>query len=69
MQKEISTKINIKDVLPIIKKNLQPLSQLVDEVRNYAEDAIESTKKILMSQSEINQELCIVCRIVWWHSF
>jgi hypothetical protein len=55
MQKEISNKINIKDIMPIIKKNTQPLSQLIEQVKSYTEEAIESTKKILINQSEINQ--------------
>lgn len=55
MQKDISNKINIKDILPIIKKSTHPLSQMIDQIKAYTEDAIESTKKILVNQSQINQ--------------
>lgn len=69
IQKEISHKINIKDILVILKKNIQPLSELIEQVKNYTEEGIESTKKILISQSEINQELCLVAKLGWWESF
>jgi hypothetical protein len=69
MQKELSNKINIKDLLPILKRNTQPLSELIDQVKSYTEEAIESTKKILINQSEINQELCLVSKVGWWQSF
>jgi hypothetical protein len=55
--------------MSIIKKNSQPLSQLIEQIKSYTEEAIESTKKILINQSEINQELCLVSRLGWWHSF
>jgi hypothetical protein len=40
MQKDISNKMNIKDILPIIKKSIHPLSQLIEQIKNYTEEAI-----------------------------
>lgn len=37
LQKDISHKINIKDILPIIRKNTNPLSQMIDQIKNYTE--------------------------------
>jgi argininosuccinate lyase len=69
LQRDIANKMNIKDILPIIKKSLQPLSQLVEQVKTYTEEATESTKKILINQTEINQELCLLAKLGWWQSF
>lgn len=69
LQKELLTKINIKDVLPIIKQNYEPLHSSVEEIREYVEQSMESTKKILSSQTEINREISMGVRVAWWHSY
>ena len=38
LQKELSLKLNIKDVLPLVKKNLAPLSEQIKEMKTYLEE-------------------------------
>lgn len=63
------SKINIKDILPIIKQNTQSFSDSTQELRDYIEESVESMRKILSNQTEINQELSLNNRSGWWHSY
>jgi len=69
LQKELLTKINMKDVLPLIKQNSQPFSESLEELREYVEQSMDSTRRILNSQTEINKEISMGVLIAWWHSF
>lgn len=69
LQKDLASKLSIKDLMPMIKKNTEQLGHRISEMKNYTEEAIESTKKILVHQSEINQELCSISKVGWWQSF
>ena len=69
LQQELLGKINIKDVLPLIKQNYQPLAESLEEVRQYVEQSMDSTKKILSSQTEINKEISQGVKLTWWHSY
>lgn len=61
--------MNIKDVMPIMKQNYQPLADSLEEVREYVEQSMESTKRILSSQTEINKEISLGVKVAWWHCF
>jgi len=69
IQQELLGKMNIKDVFPLIKQNYQPLADSLEEVRDYVEQSMESTKKILSSQTEINKEISQGVKLTWWHSY
>jgi hypothetical protein len=69
LQKELLSKMNMKDVLPLIRQNCQPVSEALEEVREYVEQSMESTKKILGSQTEINREISMGVKLAWWHSY
>ena len=46
---------SIRDVLPLIKQNVLPISDCLEEVKEYVEQSIDNTKKILSSQTEIHK--------------
>jgi|688.fasta_scaffold1245160_1 hypothetical protein len=45
------TKINIKDILPIVRQNTQSFTDSNQELRDYIEESVESMRKILSSQT------------------
>ena len=69
MQKEVAEKLNIRDVVPVVHKTIESWSDQVQEMRKCMEEGMESTKKILLHQSEINHELSMGLRVGWWQSW
>jgi hypothetical protein len=44
-------KMNIKDILPIIRQNTQSFTDSTQELKDYIEESMDSMRKILSSQT------------------